>query len=57
MKNNNNNSNNNDSNNNNNNNNNNVTLSKAKLVQGENILYELSAKAKIISTKGKFFVR
>ena len=55
MKNNNNNSNNNDSNN--NNNNNNVTLSKAKLVQGENILYELSAKAKIISTKGKFFVR
>ena len=41
---NNNNSNNNDSN---NNNNNNVTLSKAKLVQGENIL----------STKGKFFVR
>ena len=52
---NNNNSNNNDSNN--NNNNNNVTLSKAKLVQGENILYELSGKAKIISTKGKFFVR
>ena len=57
MKNNNNNNSNNNDSNNNNNNNNNVTLSKAKLVQGENILYELSAKAKIISTKGKFFVR
>ena len=58
MKNNNNNNNNNSNNNDsNNNNNNNVTLSKAKLVQGENILYELSGKAKIISTKGKFFVR